>query len=151
MGLDMYLSRTAKCQGVDYGALYEKEITSMDDIPKELQKYASPWWEGSNLINPFEQYAYWRKFNALHGWFVQNIQDGVDKCQLSRPIEREEFEELLKLLEGRRLEPVKGFFFGSTEKGKWYEKEVVETIEVVKKILSEVDFDKEILIYHSSW
>ena len=22
--------------------------------------------------------AYWRKANAIHGWFVYNIQDGVD-------------------------------------------------------------------------
>src|SRR5260221_4638829 len=24
--------------------------------------------------------AYWRKANAIHSWFVQNIQGGVDNC-----------------------------------------------------------------------
>lgn len=28
-----------------------------------------------------EEVGYWRKFNALHGWFVQNCGDGEDKCQ----------------------------------------------------------------------
>jgi len=24
---------------------------------------------------------YWRKANAIHGWFVENCQDGEDNCQ----------------------------------------------------------------------
>ncbi len=27
--------------------------------------------------------GYWRKANAVHAWFVKNIQDGVDECQKS--------------------------------------------------------------------
>ena len=28
-----------------------------------------------------EEIAYWRKANAIHGWFVRNCADGVDECQ----------------------------------------------------------------------
>jgi hypothetical protein len=28
-----------------------------------------------------EEIAYWRKANAIHNWFVQKCQDGVDECQ----------------------------------------------------------------------
>jgi hypothetical protein len=28
-----------------------------------------------------EQVAYWRKFNALHNWFVNECGDGEDRCQ----------------------------------------------------------------------
>jgi hypothetical protein len=28
-----------------------------------------------------EQVGYWRKANAIHNWFVDNVQDGVDNCR----------------------------------------------------------------------
>ena len=28
-----------------------------------------------------EEIAYWRKANAIHGWFIRNCADGVDECQ----------------------------------------------------------------------
>ena len=35
------------------------------------------------LMNPvyiIEQVGYWRKANAIHSWFVENVQGGVDDC-----------------------------------------------------------------------
>ena len=52
MGLDMFLSKIPVSQRI----------------------------EDTNYEN-CEEVAYWRKFNALHNWFVQNCQDGVDECQ----------------------------------------------------------------------
>ena len=40
--------------------------------------------------------AYWRKANAIHGWFVDNIQDGVDD-QNEYYVSKEKLEELKKL------------------------------------------------------
>jgi len=37
--------------------------------------------------------AYWRKANQIHAWFVSNVQDGIDECQLS-PVTREQLETL---------------------------------------------------------
>lgn len=42
----------------------------------------------------FEEVAYWRKVNAVHAWLVNTVQEGVDECQMSRPIAREELVEL---------------------------------------------------------
>lgn len=42
----------------------------------------------------FEQIAYWRKANAVHAWLVNTVQDGVDECQLSHPVTREQLVEL---------------------------------------------------------
>ena len=43
----------------------------------------------------FQNCAYWRKANAIHSWFVQNVQDGVDNCETYQ-VTREQLEELVK-------------------------------------------------------
>jgi hypothetical protein len=37
--------------------------------------------------------AYWRKANAIHEWFVQNVQGGTDECE-AHPVTREQLQEL---------------------------------------------------------
>ena len=44
-----------------------------------------------------EEVAYWRKFNALHGWFVNECGDGEDKCQ-EIYVDRGKMGELLNIL-----------------------------------------------------
>jgi len=39
---------------------------------------------GFNSIS--ENVGYWRKANQIHGWFVENIQDGEDDCQYHREV-----------------------------------------------------------------
>ena len=58
-----------------------------------------------------EQVAYWRKANAIHDWFVNNVQDGEDDCEYHDEVTQEILEELLcvcetvlessKLIEGK--------------------------------------------------
>lgn len=44
-----------------------------------------------------EEVAYWRKFNALHAWFVGECGDGEDNCQpIYTPVEK--LEEVLGIL-----------------------------------------------------
>lgn len=38
--------------------------------------------------------AYWRKANAIHNWFVENVQNGVDDCGVYE-VTKEDLEELL--------------------------------------------------------
>jgi hypothetical protein len=152
----MYLYRTGRVEGWndrDYEEAYNKDLNpaQVDQLPEPMRKYAKPYEFLPNCLQVFEKFAYWRKFNALHGWFVDNVQDGKDECQLSREINRDDFESLLADLEEDSLEPTSGFFFGSTCKDEWYRKDVEETIAVVKKILDEVDFKTERLMYRSSW
>lgn len=40
--------------------------------------------------------GYWRKANAIHNWFVQNVQNGKDDCQESH-VTREQLGELREL------------------------------------------------------
>jgi len=40
--------------------------------------------------------GYWRKANAIHKWFVDNIQDGKDKCQTTY-VSKENLEKLKEI------------------------------------------------------
>lgn len=40
--------------------------------------------------------AYWRKANAIHKWFVDNVQNGIDECQRSY-VSNEKLNELLSV------------------------------------------------------
>ncbi len=44
-----------------------------------------------------EPVGYWRKANAIHRWFVENVQDGEDDCDYHREVTAEDLEELRDL------------------------------------------------------
>lgn len=50
--------------------------------------------EGKNSDGSFTEVAYWRKANQIHKWFVDNVQNGIDKCQRS-PVTRQQLSDLL--------------------------------------------------------
>lgn len=43
-----------------------------------------------------EEVGYWRKANAIHQWFVDNVQNGVDECQESY-VDETKLRELLNI------------------------------------------------------
>lgn len=99
---------------------------------------------------------YWRKANAIHKWFVDNVQNGEDDCN-SYYVTHGDLESLretiLQVLESRNpslLPPASGFFFGSTEVDQWYWKELQRTSEDIGQILQDFD-DKWDFEYRSSW
>ena len=104
--------------------------------------------------------AYWRKANAIHDWFVQNVQEGVDECQEAW-VSREQLQELVDICKQVLENPKKakdllptrsGFFFGSTEYDEWYKQDLTYTVERLEKILADPAFDKGIdFYYQSSW
>lgn len=101
--------------------------------------------------------AYWRKFNALHQWFVDNVQSRVDDCQYYI-VTQEKLEQILNLLKSltpencdELLPTQSGFFFGGTEYDEYYWEDVSFSIETIQKLISETDFESEYLYYHSSW
>jgi hypothetical protein len=49
------------------------------------------------------------------------------------------------------LPTTSGFLFGSTDYDEWYMRDIETTIEILTKALEEMDFDKEMLVYCSSW
>lgn len=89
MGLDMYLTKK-----VYVGAEYEhRKVTGKVEIfvdGKPLQV------NFKNITYIEERAAYWRKANAIHKWFVDNVQDGEDDCK-EYYVSREQLQELVKV------------------------------------------------------
>ena len=103
--------------------------------------------------------AYWRKANAIHQWFVDNVQEGKDDCH-EYYVSREQLQELMKLCEQIVAEPQQaiellptrsGFFFGSTEYDDFYMGDIQFTGNRIKRILSDPAFEKSDFYYQSSW
>lgn len=159
MGLDMYLKRCdRKVWG--YKNLDIDEVKSENpDLYNELKPYIVQRGKHFRWESLFEEVGYWRKANAIHRWFVENIQDGVDDCG-KYEVEKEKLEELLayckEVLEdhskAEELLPTQcGFFFGSTEYDEWYFEDIKDTIKILEKVLEETDFDRQMITYQSSW
>jgi hypothetical protein len=92
MGLDMYLYKKTYVKNWEHTSKELKHSFSVkmggkvrEDIKPERISYIT------------EEVAYWRKFNALHGWFVENCADGKDECQ-EIYVEEGKMEEVLKVL-----------------------------------------------------
>lgn len=104
------------------------------------------------------QVGYWRKANAIHNWFIQELADGEDNC---RPIyvPRSSLVDLKILCEEVLADHSKadtllptgsGFFFGSTEYDEWYFHNVEKTAKVVTKLIEDVP-EGWSFEYQSSW
>ena len=103
--------------------------------------------------------AYWRKANAIHEWFVANVQDGVDECQLSDPIHGEVLAGLVEtckevletpVLAAKLLPTQSGFFFGSVDYDEWYIHDLEETVRRLTEIFE--TYPKPLVLrYQSSW
>jgi hypothetical protein len=145
MGLDMYLSAKKH--------LYSYEETAKDAVVGKAIGYML---ETPMRINGVRADAmYWRKANAIHAWFVKNCQDGTDDCG-EYYVSREQLKALMHecrkatVDDPNELEPVSGFFFGSTEKDEYYYEELERTATGIQKLLKQVD-DSWSFYYQSSW
>lgn len=155
MGLDMYLTAEKYVSGYDhdknenFGKVLDLFNLNEDDV--------------HNSITVNITVGYWRKANAIHNWFVQNIQDGRDDCQRSY-VRREKLLELKSKCEAalaaynngdkdtaeNLIPPTSGFFFGSTEVDDWYKADLVETIKIINTCLSD-KLNGFGFYYQSSW
>jgi len=84
MGLDMYLYAEKYISGYDYETI-NGELTRRDNLMYDkviesagLTKLPSTEY-GSTTVT--KCVGYWRKANAIHGWIVRNLAEGVDECQ----------------------------------------------------------------------
>lgn len=161
MGLDMYL--------------YKREYISIDgafggDRQAEQRKLfadISEYFGGvSNFAVPHAyidiNVAYWRKANAIHGWFMSNLApDQPDECQ--RLIAT--VEQLIQLrdlctqvladhsLAQEELPTTSGFFFGSGEYNDGYFDDLMQTHDQLDDIIKDaLDQDyPPTFIYQASW
>ena len=167
MGLDMFLKRK-KYIGGNYAFNNVEGIIDVTSrgkkIPIDLKKVS--------YID--EEIGYWRKANAIHKWFVDNVQEGNDDCK-NYEVSIEELEKLLKLCESIKekakiddegniinaeeiasiLPTESGFFFGSTDYDKYYMEDIDYTIKMLKEVLKEEEeYDKAgicTVIEYTAW
>jgi len=151
MGLDQYLTcklRTYKPFKGEKG----------HPIRKIIEKNVKEYFKSGNIeyIEISFEAGYWRKANAIHKWFVDNIQ-GVDDCR-EYDVSRDELKKLKELCKevlknkskAHELLPTcEGFFFGGTGYDEWYYSSLKNTIKIINKCLK---MPKEwTFTYSSSW
>ena len=109
-----------------------------------------------------EEVGYWRKANAVHNWFVDNVQDGNDDCKRYW-VSKEDLQKLLDVVNKALKNPstaheylptVRGFFFGSQDYDEYYFKDLRYTKEMLTELLNELlkeDTQYTDIYYESSW
>lgn len=147
MGLDMFLYKK-----VYVGANYEhndvKGLISLKKRGKPIKVNLN------KIVYIIEDQAYWRKANAIHYWFVREVQHGDDDCK-PYYVSGEKLLELVevckKVLKNKELAedylPThEGFFFGSYEYDDYYFKTLESTIEQLENVDPDGEYE-----YQSSW
>lgn len=151
MGLDMYLYKKTYV-----GAKYEwNEVGGTLEIIKGGTQLPITF---NRVTYITEEVGYWRKANAIHRWFVDECQDGIDQCQEAY-VDTEKLQELLDIciqikndhaLAAELLPTTSGFFFGSTECDEYYYEDIDYTVDMLKRVLAE-DNANASFAYQSSW
>ena len=104
---------------------------------------------------------YWRKANAIHRWFVNKVQEGVDNCA-EYYVDTDILSELRNICNQILVDPSKadellppqsGFFFGSTDVDEWYLEQLKYTVDRLDVLLDlpQVKERKINFYYSSSW
>lgn len=150
MGLDMYLNRKIYIR--NYGENPDQITIIRHDRPNTINP--------SRISEVVEEVGYWRKANAIHNWFVKNVQNGKDDCG-TYSVDADQLNELAKACQIVLDKPVKakellpttsGFFFGGTEYDEYYIGQISDTLKICKEALDIIEKDPMCsFYYHSSW
>ena len=161
MGLDQYLHRK-----VYVGNQYKKPENQIKIIVPEgnnTEMFPVGEIDSSKISEITLSVGYWRKANAIHRWYVENVQDGEDDCG-GYYVSKEQLKELHDLClkakdvyENGNKEDLKdllpsqsGFFFGSTAYDEWYLEDLKTTISILEPIIK-LEKDNGDYYYTSSW
>jgi hypothetical protein len=160
MGLDMYLSKRHYVKNWDHTPVefrHTVTVTRAGQVRQDINPDA--------VTYVTEECAYWRKANAIHKFFVDTCQEGVDDCRDFAYVSRETLVDLLSrcraVLKDITLAPTllpteSGFFFGDTLYDEYYREDLQHTVDVLK---AEFDTQRDVGVrgytpeygYHSSW
>jgi hypothetical protein len=162
MGLDMYL----------YGKKYLSSFNKDEKAKREKIAVIFKEIKFEPIEVTFKIFE-WRKANAIHNWFVSNVQDGNDDCK-EYSVEWEKLLELLDIinkvlgmagntkekiltnlgdnkLREELLPTTSGFFFGDTEYNEDYTNDLKETKEMIEKLIKQKSKETLDFYYSSSW
>jgi hypothetical protein len=153
MGLDMFF----------YGKWYT--FDTQDERNQKIQETMQTLFPsvGSKSATCVEtEFMYWRKANAIHKWFVDNLQNGIDECQETY-VDPNSLYELKTACEtvmkdksqAKDILPTsEGFFFGSTQYDDYYVEDIEQTFNFLSDFLTKYEnkeFDGWSFYYRSSW
>lgn len=155
MGLDMYLYAEKSVSGYSF-----EEKPEQEQYKSVINAIGA-----TEIASPSAPYAeitvtsmYWRKVNAIHSWFVENVQEGKDNCD-KYWVSREMLTKLRDLCvevvqnpkKAKKLLPTaEGFFFGGTEYDEYYFETIKETASRLTILLNTTPNNWE-FYYRSSW
>lgn len=157
MGLDMYLTREMYISGWPHSKnpIYDQVLALLD-----MDKYTTAEIPSLTISAGV---IYWRKANAIHNWFVENVQEGVDDCKeyyvsgkQLKELQETCAEALVAFNNGNFdevkaiLPPAAGFFFGGTEVDEYYKEDLEKTILEIDKLEPLIEAG-ESFNYQSSW
>lgn len=145
MGLDMYLVKQTYIWIDDRAGLHISGKGTEHIKPERVKRIE-------------EEVGYWRKANAIHRWFVTNVQECEDNCATYH-VSTEHLETLLGLVNAvladhskapELLPTQSGFSFGDTDYDEWYFKDLEHTKAILEEALAE-DNGVSDYSYYSSW
>jgi len=157
MGLDMYFKAkrwlwSGICNNGQDEPAKQAIAQALGNLPED--------WEVQEVVC---EAGYWRKANAIHQWFVDNVQNGEDECREHR-VSPEQMQKLLAVvntvLEGEtpaeraylaqeHLPTQSGFFFGHLEYDELYFQKLEHTKDILEKALASPEGWE--FYYQSSW
>ena len=158
MGLDMYLRKK-----IYIGANFEhNEIAGEINITKGGEPFKI---NMNKVTYVIEDWGDWRKANAIHQWFVENVQEGKDDCR-EYYVSEDKLKELLDICNQIKANPTLapellptrgGFFFGSTDYDEYYWGDIDLTISIIenaiqdKETINDKEYIRGEIYYSSSW
>ena len=156
MGLDQYLYKITYIGGnYEHNGISGTEpiLTAFNKpIPIQIKR----------LVDTKELMGQWRKANAIHKWFVDNVQNGQDDCN-AYYVSSEQLKKLKEICEQvlndhskaeELLPTTSGFFFGSTDYNEYYFDDIKYTIDILNDCLQEDEKETPAPFhfeYDSSW
>ena len=174
MGLDMYLKSLPRKEGIGFNQTFQledrlnsllkeekenpgKRIPALDPFRPHIRKMDMIDWHTITT-----DHGYWCKANAIHEWFVNNVQGGEDECEPHEVtfIHLYKLREVCgKVLNDHRkqataeqvLPTANGFFFGGAEYDEYYYEMAKYTFKLCNDLLDSFDWDNNYLYYQSSW
>ena len=107
---------------------------------------------------------YWRKANSIHNWILKetgtpsDFNAGDNGIELTKDMLVKFVEQAETVLRDksdetseRFIPSCSGFFFGNTAYDEWYYKDIEDTAEKFKQLISTFDFESYELVYSCWW
>lgn len=146
-------SRAVKAAGFTGDVLtYEEEYNLPDKQRKIYQDTYNTYWNKAKeegIID--DDFAYWRKFNHLHGWMEKLYYSKGGKADsfncVNVRLTEQDLDVLQKQAEAMSLKPTEGFFFGSY--GDFTEDDQYAVLEFVNKAREAIS--NGYAVFYDSW